>query len=283
LKSISGEVLLQKLKGFLHKLDLKNIVRMPRVHETLFLVLKEVLLYFGNVICKKVMASLMQIYCKPNEPAKMDQSDTVDLFIMVSVLELAYLTYKRKKVINKAALDARDDPNYVPINPEELPSEDDGIDPDLPQSEKDRFKDMTDVYDYIEDYFPPMNDMAKYISVFFKPSSDNNEYSKSLVEKYLFLEMLGFLVNCDDFGRSQLVSELKNLFSRLDSHNETLEARLSYLFIEAAGSQPTLANGLKIEDPFSDSPTESGEAADADSTRLTICNYENFEDAVCAY
>ena len=102
-----------------------------------------------------------------------------------------------------------------------------------------------------------------------------------MVEKYLFLEMLGFLINCDDFGRSQLVSELKNLFSRLDSHNETLEARISYLFIEAAPCQP--ANGVKIEDPFSDPPTESGEAADADSTRLTICNYENFEDAVCAY
>ena len=69
---------------------------------------------------------------------------------------------------------------------------------------------------------------------------------------------------------------------RLESHEETLESRLSYLIKENSSPENSPNLQTKIEDPFAEDKNNNSidENSENDTTKITIIDYENFEDAV---
>ena len=360
-ESVSGELLLQKLKNFLKLLEIENIIKIPRFHEDMFLLVKELLLYDGSVIMKKIAMTLIHKYCK-NQSIIINQTDCIDLFILNTIFELCYITYKRKKNVDKQSLDDEHDvletknllvknganqtvidqknaternintiTGFVDKILDENKFERGGLDENLNNEnsteEQERFGNCYEVYLLIEDNFPPMSEIIKHLPDFFELNykTDTNISQdieqKTQAEKYLFLNILSFLINCDDFGRSQLVNEIKSLFLRLEGHTIPLNERISYLYtsmdiysdeepencnLRRPGMYMTNLNsrsGLKnYFNPVSTSSTRNEQYDDIDftfsnykpegnnfdqqddkSNMLTQVEYKNFNEAVTAY
>ena len=186
---IPASDLMLKLKAFLKQLELSNIIKIPRFHEDMFLLVKELLLNDGANYLEKVTKYLFSKYFNNN--MLLMQSDYVDLYIINVILELAYDTYPKivPRKTDKEYEDQRD--TELREMPEGgLVDKDATIDPNLSDEDNYRCKEMDSIRLIIDNDFPPCGLLSRYLTQFFDDGGFIDvsiESEKSLIDKYLFL------------------------------------------------------------------------------------------------
>lgn len=139
------------------------------------------------------------------------QSDHVDLFVVNVVLELAYDTYpKNVKVTPDKEYEQQRDVGLEDMPEGGIVEKDTANDPNLTDEDNTRCKEMEKIRAIIESEFPPCGTLSKYIQQFFESDvfiDVSIDCEKLLVDKYLFLNMFSFIINCDEYGRHEVISK----------------------------------------------------------------------------